>query len=675
MNKAALLLVLLVCLVADQWSGHVAASRNLEDKSHGAYEGKIIKGNRNALYLVEKGQRRAFPDFHSFTSRGYDISQINRIDDSILNSIPLGETLSVIAVYRPDDFMYHRVCDDADRMVQELGLIPNMGDIQRFLRVYQRVTQRKEIDIVALGGSITAGGYFMEFARSLEEKTGLTVNVHNHGHGATELQYSIFCVDIDKYPSIDLVLIDFSVNDYGHPKLMDALVRKALALPTQPVVTIVNLWVTPHCGTPRYLLHSYYYHLPMVDVCPAVVLCYGKDHLPKSISNLYSTTDGVHPWGAHGVKFLGDVLFAWWNKLATTVTVDSTLSLDGKRITHAHTFDQLSPLLPPTGANSSERTQFYVNQLPAPMYPAHPIGACTRCDALADDADARLTPVRAPKGFRKVVRMKIGFGGFMAGPPPGPGAGAGAGATDSSNANPTADSSSSSSDSNTTSSSTGTGRRVLQSRHTGTHNSNNNNNNNNNHHHNNAQHHHRPPSSRHHSAGAGGGVRNKKKLAASHASSSTGSVSPNDERVGLSSSGGGSALGNRVGVTKSFRKSWQADTPGSEISFKFYGSTVKIAIWQRRDGMGVIHAYVDGDKNNLAKASGFFKGYSWAMEKNNTGRSEIMTLFEGLPDTEHELTLEVSNEPANRWVPGHLVQVFALLSASDNPTCKNMSFV
>jgi hypothetical protein len=54
------------------------------------------------------------------------------------------------------------------------------------------------------------------------------------------------------------------------------------------------------------------------------------------------------------------------------------------------------------------------------------------------------------------------------------------------------------------------------------------------------------------------------------------------------------------------------------------------------------------------------------MERNNTGRSEIMPLFEGLADTKHVLTLSVSDEPANVWVKGHTAQVFALLSASDN---------
>ena len=61
------------------------------------------------------------------------------------------------------------------------------------------------------------------------------------------------------------------------------------------------------------------------------------------------------------------------------------------------------------------------------------------------------------------------------------------------------------------------------------------------------------------------------------------------------------------------------------------------------------------------------------MEKNNTGRSEIMPLFEGLVDKEHTLTLVVSEEPANVWVKGHLAQVFAILSASDNLECKNIN--
>lgn len=180
--------------------------------------------------------------------------------------------------------------------------------------------------------------------------------------------------------------------------------------------------------------------------------------------------------------------------------------------------------------------------IPQPLYADKPIGACTRCDALAADADAMLAPDSTPQGFRIVTRMKIGYGGF----------------------------------------------------------------------------------------------------------------NPNDT----------------TSSTKSFKRSWQADTPGSTISFKFFGSSVKVAMWQRRDGMGVVEAKIDKDPKLKTRASGFFKGYTWNMAANNTGRSEIVPLFEGLQDKEHLITFTVTDEPANVWVKGHTVQIFALLSASDKKDCK-----
>lgn len=358
---------------------------------------------------------------------------------------------------------------------------------------------------------------------------------------------SIFCVDIHHYKP-DFVFIDFAVNDYGHPKLMDGLVRKALTLSSQPLVVIVNLWVRQHCPTPRYLLHSFYYQIPLIHICPAVNLCYGKGQLPKHISDLYSTTDGVHPWGKHGVRFLGDLLFAWWKKLENLLIQDFTMDYEGKLVSHTHSFDQYLTDQAATNNNNSLiiNEESLAKALPPPLYTANPIGLCTRCEALADDADGKLKPVEPPKGFRVVTRVKIGYGGF-----------------NPSEKDPTA-----------------------------------------------------------------------------------------------------------TAPTRSFKRSWQADKPGSEISFRFFGSSVKIAIWQRRDGMGVMNAFIDGNRNEAVKVSGFFKGYTWAMERNNTGRSEIIPLFEGLKDDYHTLTLIVSNEPANPWVKGHLCQVFALLSASDSLDCK-----
>lgn len=82
------------------------------------YEGQVVKGNRNALFLVQQGQRLQFPDFYTFTHMGFNLSVIKKIPDPELHSIPLGTPIKPIAVYRPDDFMYHRVCTDPDRLVR-----------------------------------------------------------------------------------------------------------------------------------------------------------------------------------------------------------------------------------------------------------------------------------------------------------------------------------------------------------------------------------------------------------------------------------------------------------------------------------------------------------------------------------------------------------------------------
>eukprot|EP01036_Dinobryon_divergens_P033821 gene33821-43703_t len=470
-----------------------------------AVEGKLLKGNRNAIFFIQNGKKRLIPDFYTFSHMGFNLTSIEKVSDDFLAELPLGDAIKPIPVFRPEDYMYHKNCEDPDRMVNDLGVVANLGSFARYANILKRVQQTRSIDILTLGGSITAGGYFLEFVRLLRTINNLNVTYHNHGHD------TIFCVDIEKY-SPDLVLIDFSVNDYGHPKLMEALIRKIWIMKSSPLILLTNLWVTADCPVPRYALHSFYYEIPLLNICPAVDLCYGKKHMPQHISDQYSKTDG---------------------KLDQIVNEDTSMDTSGGRIVHHdHSFN-LAPIGSPHNGS----------YLPPPLYVSNPIGLCTRCEALADDADARLTPVEKPKGFRMVTRVKIGYGGF----------------------NPA----------------------------------------------------------------------------------------------------------DKSSATKSFKRSWQADRPGAEISFRFYGNAVKIAMWQRRDSMGIIHAYVDGDKVSETKASGFFKGYTWAMEKNNTGRSEIMPLFEGLEDKEHILTLTVSDEPANVWVKGHMAQIFAILSASDDMNCKH----
>ena len=77
-----------------------------------------------------------------------------------------------------------------------MGTIANLGDLVRFANMYSRVKQAKKLDLLLLGGSITAGGYFMEYVKSMQDDSKINVTFHNHGHGATE----ITCKSFPNYP-------------------------------------------------------------------------------------------------------------------------------------------------------------------------------------------------------------------------------------------------------------------------------------------------------------------------------------------------------------------------------------------------------------------------------------------------------------------------------------------
>jgi hypothetical protein len=117
MSKASVLYLFywlcLVCLV-------ISVHQSNQNGEKSEYEGKLLKGNKNAIFVVKKGQRHQFPDFNTFAKMGYDASAIQKISDDILNSIPLGYDITAIPVFRPDDYMYHMQCEDPDRMVDSL---------------------------------------------------------------------------------------------------------------------------------------------------------------------------------------------------------------------------------------------------------------------------------------------------------------------------------------------------------------------------------------------------------------------------------------------------------------------------------------------------------------------------------------------------------------------------
>lgn len=99
-------------------SGQQPGRELLTSATAAAYEGRVVKGSKNAIYLVKSSKKCIFPDFNTFVKMGYSLDNVTRLPDSLLDGFERGDTLPSIAMFRADDFSFHAQCDDAHRMVR-----------------------------------------------------------------------------------------------------------------------------------------------------------------------------------------------------------------------------------------------------------------------------------------------------------------------------------------------------------------------------------------------------------------------------------------------------------------------------------------------------------------------------------------------------------------------------
>ena len=93
------------------------SSSSLHQKGGSAVEGKLLKGNRNAIFFIQNGKKRLIPDFYTFSHMGFNLTSIEKVSDDFLAELPLGDAIQPIPVFRAEDYMYHKNCEDPDRMV------------------------------------------------------------------------------------------------------------------------------------------------------------------------------------------------------------------------------------------------------------------------------------------------------------------------------------------------------------------------------------------------------------------------------------------------------------------------------------------------------------------------------------------------------------------------------
>lgn len=164
--------------------------------------------------------------------------------------------------------------------MRERALI-SRGDPARLEAVLAKARRGEPICVVAIGGSITAGGthtkdpgrrYIQQLARWFEVTfPGLKVRFVNAGIGSTNSGYGALRIQRDvlaQHP--DLVVVEFAVNDSSHTGKMDDSYEGVLRqlLSSSPNLAVIELFFMHKDGTsaqPEQVRLGHHYGLPMIS--------------------------------------------------------------------------------------------------------------------------------------------------------------------------------------------------------------------------------------------------------------------------------------------------------------------------------------------------------------------------------------------------------------------------
>jgi len=144
-------------------------------------------------------------------------------------------------------------------MLQNGILAP--GNNYRLKKLIQRAQDGEEITVAAIGGSITEGAgakeykecyaarFFRGFAARYGKDGGRNVRLVNAGVGGTPSPFGLMRYQRDVVDRVqdpdglpDLVVIEFSVNDWGEPtkhRAFESLVKTILQQPNEPAVILL----------------------------------------------------------------------------------------------------------------------------------------------------------------------------------------------------------------------------------------------------------------------------------------------------------------------------------------------------------------------------------------------------------------------------------------------------
>ncbi len=193
---------------------------------------------------------------------------------------------------------------------------------------YKKLTEKKELNIIYYGGSVTVGGSNAKSWRKLvgqwfeENFPDAKINNMSRAIGATGSRFGLYRLSRDVLPyKPDLIFIEFAINDYYHPEdstsaamMMETMIREIkTAYPECEIVTLLTTEKVHGSISYNNMLYSQaqshdevseYYNIPTVRIGCAAVNRMGENYRERW--NLFFE-DVVHP-NVNGHKYYYDCI-------------------------------------------------------------------------------------------------------------------------------------------------------------------------------------------------------------------------------------------------------------------------------------------------------------------------------------------------------------------------------
>ncbi|KAJ7382172.1 hypothetical protein OS493_036605 [Desmophyllum pertusum] len=291
-------------------------------------QGKNLSGNATIHHQVSKDR----PTLQIVNDTSNKDSVTSKSENDDLNVLYRDE-LKSLEISLSRDFMSSWIY--YQKSLDEIGITPNMlrsgianlGSAQRLKRVFKKALAGTDLNVLVVGGSISAGGglekdrgnvegvYHKAFSdwwnNTVAPITTSQLKINTVAIGGTDSEYFSYCIKNYMRSLPDIVIWELAANDYKRytgrdfapAKPLEQLTRIILSLPSHPALILANFFrgnyyktaVDQDCPDSEdeggKSIAQYY---KLTSLSWRNVICSGENGKDLDLKKLFSS-DGYHP--------------------------------------------------------------------------------------------------------------------------------------------------------------------------------------------------------------------------------------------------------------------------------------------------------------------------------------------------------------------------------------------